>query len=309
MTTTFTANYGLDKPAVSDTGWGPSRNQNMDDLDAELFKPRIGQSALAWGASVTIDLSLARVFTGTVNANAVLAFSNVPASFPNGANVPVVFCDLLLTNGGAFTITWPGSIVWLQGAAPQLQSAGVDRIRLVTRDGGTTWYAVHMGKNLPSTTKLGIGGSASQARPVLLLACLNGLTTNTVEGSIASYTLPASALAATTDAIRIRLYGNALNQNGQLRVKFGAGYVLNVAGTNNITQPNAYMAEVIIRRTGAATQAAVAQVTQGAVVTTTERTTPAETLSGSVLIDVRGNTFAGGGSLNVDAVTIEYLGS
>lgn len=140
MATTFSANYGFDKPANGDTGWGGIRNTNMDDLDAELFKPRIGQSALAWGATTTIDVSLARVFTGTVNAISTIAFSNVPATFPNGAVVPTVRIWLLLTNAGAFAISWPASIVWLKGAAPVFRASGVSVVELVTRDGGTTWY-------------------------------------------------------------------------------------------------------------------------------------------------------------------------
>jgi len=141
VATTFTTNFGFDKPAISDTGWGGIRNTNMDDLDAELFKPRIGQSALTWGATTTVDLALARVFSGTNTQISTIAFSNVPTTFPNGAVVPVVFCDLLLTNGGAFAITWPASVTWLAGQAPVLQAAGVDVVELVTRDGGTTWYA------------------------------------------------------------------------------------------------------------------------------------------------------------------------
>ena len=140
MSTTFTANLGLDKPAQGDTGWGSLRNTNVDDIDAEIVKPRILQSALTWGATTTVDLSLARVFTGTNSQITTIAFSNVPSTFPNGAVVPVVRCDLIITNGGAFAITWPGSVTWLAGVAPGLNPSGTDIVRLVTRDGGTTWY-------------------------------------------------------------------------------------------------------------------------------------------------------------------------
>jgi len=140
MATTFTPNYGFDLPAVSDTGWGGIRNQNFTDVDGELFKPRIGQSALSWGATTTVDLSLARVFTGTNSQISTIAFSNVPATFPNGAVVPVVRIWLVLTNAGAFAITFPASVNWLKGAAPQFRASGVDIVELVTRDGGTTWY-------------------------------------------------------------------------------------------------------------------------------------------------------------------------
>jgi hypothetical protein len=140
MATTFTNNYRFSLPALGDASWGGLRNQNATDVDAELFKPRIGQSALTWGATTTVDLSLARVFTGTNNAISTIAFSNVPATFPNGAVVPFVRVVLLITNGGAFAITWPASVVWFKGAAPEFRASGVDRVVLETRDGGTTWY-------------------------------------------------------------------------------------------------------------------------------------------------------------------------
>jgi hypothetical protein len=80
------------------------------------------------------------VFTSTVNAISTIAFSNVPATFPNGAVVPVVRIWLVLTNAGAFAITFPASVNWLKGAAPIFRASGVSIVELVTRDGGTTWY-------------------------------------------------------------------------------------------------------------------------------------------------------------------------
>lgn len=137
--TTQTTHYQFDKPAVGETGWGPLRNTNMDDVDAELARPRIPQSALTWGATTTVNLALARVFTGTNSEISTVAFSNVPATLPD-ASVPFVRWLLLLTNGGAFAITWPGSVTWLSGTAPELKAAGVDAIEFFTRDGGTTVY-------------------------------------------------------------------------------------------------------------------------------------------------------------------------
>ena len=141
MATTFTTNYGFDKPAISDLNWGGIRNTNMDDVDAELFKPRIGQNAPTVGATTTLDLSLARVFVFTVTQITTIAFSNVPSTFPNGAVVPAVRILLKVTNGAAFAVTWPASIIWPNGDTdPLLTASGVDWIELHTVDGGTTWY-------------------------------------------------------------------------------------------------------------------------------------------------------------------------
>jgi len=141
MATTFTTNYGFDKPAISDLNWGAIRNTNMDDVDAELFKPRIGQNAPTVGATTTLDLSLARVFVFTVTQITTIAFSNVPSTFPNGAAVPAVRIWLKITNGSAFAVTWPASIVWPNlDTDPFLTISGVDWVELLTVDGGTTWY-------------------------------------------------------------------------------------------------------------------------------------------------------------------------
>lgn len=308
MTTTFSANYGFDKPGQGDAGWGSLRNTNIDDLDAELFKPRIGQAAVTWGATTTLDLATSRIFTGTNTSISTLAFTNVPATFPNGAVVPFVLWRFIVTNGGAFAITYPGAVVWLQGVAPTLQVSGVDELVFFTRDGGTTVYGLHRGKNLAisGALKSQLGGSTSQAKAPLIAHQNQNLSTgSTSEISLGSFSLPASSLAANGDAVRIKIHGRAATQIGQFRVKFGATYVHNNAGTNNISI-GAFQAEIIVRRTGAATQlgsSLLVSVTAAAA----ESSAPAETLSGAITIDFRGFTSAGGGSLFVDGVTVEVL--
>lgn len=143
---TTTAVYALTKPAnLGDSGvWGGPVDTNFDTIDDVMARPKIVQNAPTYnvGGITTCDLSLARVFTLTVSGASTLAFSNVPSS------TFAVYVDLLITNGAAFVLTFPASVTWLQGTAPTFQTAGVDLVRLVTRDGGTTWYGVHLGKNL-----------------------------------------------------------------------------------------------------------------------------------------------------------------
>jgi len=309
LASTFTTVYGLNKPAQGDTPWTTQINSGVTDaVDSEIARPRIPSNAPTVGATTTCDLSLARVFAFTVSQATTLAFSNVPAA---GTPVFWVFVDLLITNGAAFVLTFPGSVTWLQGVAPTFPAAGVDRVRLATRDGGTTWYAVHMGNNLSIARnfKSGYGSAAAQAKPVQVLLCTQGSTGATVESSVVSFSLPASSLSAVTEAIRVKMYGNAVTQAAQLRLKFGASYVLNIAGGNNITAGNVFESEAVIRRTAAAAQVSIGRLIQGAAVVAPERATPGETLSGAVTVDVRGNTAVGGGVLNLDVVTIEFLGS
>jgi hypothetical protein len=52
---------------------------------------------------------------------------------------------LFITNGSAFAITWPGSITWVSGTPPTLQSAGTDILEFFSPDVGTTWYGVRVG--------------------------------------------------------------------------------------------------------------------------------------------------------------------
>ena len=308
MTTSFTANYGFDKPADGDAGWGTLRNNNMDDLDAELGKPRILSAQLTWGATTTLDLSTSRMFFGTNTQITTLAFTNIPLSFPNGANIPFVMWRVLITNGAAFAITYPGAVTWLRGIAPTLQVSGVDELIFYTRDGGTTIYGLHVGKNTAMTgaLKSQAGSSATIARSPIVVHLNSNLSTgSTSEISLGSYSVPAAMLATNSDALRVRVHGRALTQIGQFRIKFGATYVFNAGGTNNISI-GAFTVEVIIRRKDATNQFGGAVLVSGAAAAA-ESSLPAETLASGVTLDFRGFTTVGGGSLLLDGITVESI--
>jgi hypothetical protein len=305
MADSLTSIFSLVKPEVNvSTTWPTSLNGDLDTLDDLLARPKQTFNSPTVGATVVCDLSLARVFVFTVSQATTLSFTNPPtASF--AAHV-----DLLVTNGSAFVLTVPGSVTWIQGVAPSLQAAGFDHIRLTSKDAGVTWYAYHVGPNLSITRnfKSGYGTAAAQAKPAQLLFASTGTTGSTGEISLTSFSLPANALPTNNDLIRIKVYGNAVTQAAQLRIKFGASYVLNIGGGNNLGAGNVFQGECVVRRSGAATQTSQASLLVAATVAASERATPAETLSGAITVDIRGNTAAGGGVINVDAVTIEILG-
>ena len=86
------------------------------------------------GTSVSLDLKTANNFTHSVTGNTTFTVAaNVGSSFQLGT--------LVLTNGGSFTVTWPSSFKWADGAPPSLMESGIDVITFFTVDGGVTYYA------------------------------------------------------------------------------------------------------------------------------------------------------------------------
>lgn len=87
----------------------------------------------AVGATTTLDCALGRDFAFTVDETTTVVIDNVTAD--------VRELRLVITDGSAFVITWPGSVTWLgSGSAPRLKTSGVDVVRLFSPNGGTNWY-------------------------------------------------------------------------------------------------------------------------------------------------------------------------
>ena len=98
--------------------------------------------AAAVVAASNIDLKLASVYSKTITANTTFTLSNLPASGKCQS------LTLLLTNGGAFTVTLWSGVKWSGGTVPTLTAAGLDILEFFTIDGGTTWYASRSGKDV-----------------------------------------------------------------------------------------------------------------------------------------------------------------
>ena len=186
---TPTSIYGITKPTVAgDAGfWPGATNANWDLVEDLIARPKIVFNSPTVGATTTCDLSLARVFAFTVSQATTLAFSNVPSSSF------AVEVWLLITNGSAFTLTWPGSVTWLAGIAPSLQASGVDLVKLITKDGGTTWYgAAISAKNLtfgsltttPATGAVGLTITQQAGMTADALVVSGGSITGTTPKSI-----------------------------------------------------------------------------------------------------------------------------
>lgn len=82
-----------------------------------------------------VNLTEGLAISATITGATTFSFTGVAQT---GATVVV----MQLTNGGAYTITWPSSIKWAGGTAPQFTAAGVDIVVLTTHDAGATWYGI-----------------------------------------------------------------------------------------------------------------------------------------------------------------------
>ena len=164
-----TTNYGWTKPDVggSNGAWGGILNTMADAIDSTVFTvsgvasaalPKAGgvmtgridvltsstarQDKGSISGAQSFDLSLAQYFSLTVGGALTPSFTN-----PAAGTVAQGFI-LRVVNGGAFAITWPGSVKWASGAAPTLTAAGTDLLGFITDDNGTTWRGIVIAKDL-----------------------------------------------------------------------------------------------------------------------------------------------------------------
>src|SRR5579862_9808902 len=102
--------YGFTEPTVGGSSgtWGTTLNVLANSFDTVIGLPRISQAAATVGATTTLDLSVANVWTMfSLGQSTTIAFSNVPS----GAFSSRV--TLLFNLTGAYTITWPASVIWV----------------------------------------------------------------------------------------------------------------------------------------------------------------------------------------------------
>src|SRR6266576_3565450 len=287
MAQTFTTLYGFSKYASGDTGWDATIDTNFDNIEAEIARLRIPWIAPTVGATTTCDLSQsvgARRFVFTVSQATTVAFTNVPsASF--SAKI-----YLVITNGSAFTLTWPASVAWLGGATPTLKASGTDVVELQTKDGGTTWFAT-----LEENPRAQIGTSTVLARPTLSLFADQGKSTASVSDvSLTSVTVKGNSLPTNGDQLVITLALRAVTQNCSFNVKFGA----TASTALTVTSGTSTIVQAVLARTGATAQRL--GLANGASVT------PAETLANDIVLDFRGSATSGG-TLNLDSVAVQVV--
>ncbi len=112
--------------------------------DQELRRPLLLDYALAHnvvssvGGTLTLDLTTGNSFVTTLDENATVVLSNPPATGRYGQIVIKIIQD---ASGGAFTVTWPASVIWPGGTAPTITTSNgaIDEVTLRTIDAGTEW--------------------------------------------------------------------------------------------------------------------------------------------------------------------------
>jgi len=103
-------------------------------------------STITASSTTSIDCSLSNNFSISMAASiSTLSFTNVPAS----GRLYCATLFLVQDSAGSKTVNWPASFRWSGGSAPTLTTTGskTDIITIVTRDGGTTWFAMTAGQN------------------------------------------------------------------------------------------------------------------------------------------------------------------
>lgn len=109
----------------------------------------------------SIDVSLSNVFSKTVTGDITLTFTGVPEG-------KTALFTLLLTNGGAYDVTFPNNIIWASSSGkPALKTSGLDILTFFTSDGGITWYDCGDSTNVyvgPTSNTNAISGLVPPAR-------------------------------------------------------------------------------------------------------------------------------------------------
>lgn len=124
-TMTFLARFVAGK-----IGLGTQTPQSAVDINGQIVN-NLTDLGAGIGA-VAIDVRLGNHFKKTITGNTTFSFTNTPIA-------RVSWFSMKLTNGGAFTTSWPASVKWQSSVPPALTISGKDTLGFITYDDGATW--------------------------------------------------------------------------------------------------------------------------------------------------------------------------
>ena len=93
-------------------------------------------------SATSIDVSADEYFSKTISGNITFTFDNPPVAGIVGSFI------FDITDGEAFTITWPTSVKWAGGTKPVLTVSGRDSLGFYTYDAGVTWTGLVLGLDI-----------------------------------------------------------------------------------------------------------------------------------------------------------------
>ena len=132
---------------------GVVHNTGTETVDGvKSFSKNTMTEAIALSGS-SIDVSTGSFFTKTISADTTFTFTGVPAG-------KTCMFTLILTNGGAYNITFPGSVTWAGGTSPTLKSVGTDFLTFITTNGGTTWSEISGGSGGAGISDSGVSAGS-----------------------------------------------------------------------------------------------------------------------------------------------------
>ena len=98
------------------------------------------------GTTPTVDCDEGNTFTLTTSGNTTFTFDYSGVNLTTNDSYGFT---LRVTAGGTHTLTWPASVDWPGGAAPDAPASGeTDVFVFFTTDGGTNWYGFQAGDAL-----------------------------------------------------------------------------------------------------------------------------------------------------------------
>ena len=98
------------------------------------------------GDTVEADMSAAGSFFLALSGNTTVSFANPPS----GGNCGFTFAVKQDNGASGFTVTWPGSVQWAGGSAPELTAEAdkTDVFIFTTADQGGSYIGMVSGKNI-----------------------------------------------------------------------------------------------------------------------------------------------------------------
>lgn len=96
--------------------------------------------------TLTVDLNTCNLFSCSLNSNIdTLTISNTPST----SGVAIGFSLVFIADGSARSVSWPSSIKWQAGTAPNITSVNgkIDTFSFLSINNGTSWLAFVGGQN------------------------------------------------------------------------------------------------------------------------------------------------------------------